>query len=212
MLPEYAGIMVKYSLGQATEEDFCKALMDTLIDPRWMMKWFSTEHGMSSPLADVVRRPGRELGQAMRSLVEISTRWANSLQASGLDADPTGKNGEIATQWRSMERQLLVSIAQQKANAIGIQLNGYEAEDVMVFCPGLTACIRSLYSSAWANIGEGRKEEPSDSQPVDALHALYAPYVQIFRADRFMAPHIQKQVASTKTLVVPRAYSGERDR
>lgn len=204
MRPEYAEVMMRYAMGRATEKDFSEALMSSLSDPRWMMKWFTTQHAMSSPIAEIVRKPGRELGQAMRTLVEDSARWAESLRDSGLDTDPTGKTGEISSRWKEMEERQLVSITSQVASARGIELGKYQPSDVGTCCPGITACVRSLYSSVWANVGGGRKEEPSDSQPVDALHAFYAPYVKVFRADRFMAPHIQKQVRYAGTIVVPR--------
>ena len=103
-----------------------------------------------------------------------------------------------------MEQRQLVDLVQKIANSKRIDLGSYAAADVEAYCPGISAGIKSLYSSVWANVGGGRKEEASDSQPVDALHAFYAPYVQIFRADRFMAPHIQKQVINAGTIVVPR--------
>lgn len=204
MRPEYAEVMGRYALGKATEKDFNEALMDSLRDPRWMMKWFTTQHALSSPIADMVRKPGRELGQAMRSLAEISTRWATTLRDASLDTDPTGKRGEITLRWQEMEERQLIAITQRMASAIGIELGEFEARDFDTHCPGISAGVRSMYSSVWANVGGGRREEISDSQPVDALHAFYAPYVQVFRADRFMAPHIQKQVGSAGTIVVPR--------
>ena len=109
----------------------------------------------------------------------------------------------ITLRWQEMEERQLMDITQSLANASGIELAKFSAKDIGTFCPGITAGVRSLYSSVWANVGEGRKEKPSNSQPVDALHAFYAPYVQVFRADRFMAPHIQKQVKSAGTIVVP---------
>lgn len=204
MLPEYAEIVGRYALGRATETDFEEALMDSLSDPHWMMKWFSTEHAMSSPIAEIIRKPGRELGQLMRALASTSMHWVSALRDAGFEANPTGKGGEIALCWQEMEERQLISVAQRIANAKGLELGKYEARDVETCCPGIATGVRSLYSSVWANVGEGRREEPSDSQPVDALHAFYAPYVQVFRADRFMAPHIQKHVGSTSTIVVPR--------
>lgn len=204
MRPEYAEVMGRYALGQATEKDFNDALMNSLTDPRWMMKWFTTQHALSSPIADMVRKPGRELGQAMRSLAEVSARWAMTLRDTGLDTDPTGKRGEITLRWQEMEERQLIAITQRMASAIGIELSEFEARDFDTCSPGISAGVRSMYSSVWANVGGGRREEVSDSQPVDALHAFYAPYVQVFRADRFMAPHIQKQVRSAGTIVVPR--------
>jgi hypothetical protein len=204
MLPEDAEVMVLYVLGRATEKDFTDALTKSLTDPRWMMKWFTTQHGLSGPIADIVRKPGRELGQLMRSLADNSMRWAEELRKKEITANPTGKNGEIKRQWLAMEDQQLVRIPKSSACGLGIDLGEYNAKDVEIFCPGIATGIRAMLSSVWANVGEGRKEEPSDSQPVDALHALYAPYVQVFRADRFMAPHIQKQLINSRTKVVPR--------
>jgi hypothetical protein len=204
MRPEYAEVMARYALGQATEKDFNEALMNSLSDPHWMMKWFTTEHSLSSPIADMVRKPGRELGQAMRSLAEISTRWASTLREADINADPTGKNGEITLRWHEMEDRQLLAITQRVASSNGLELGEYDANDVASSCPGIAAGVRSLYSSVWENVAGGRREQPSDSQPVDALHAFYAPYVQVFRADRFMAPHIQRQVKSAGTIVVPR--------
>ncbi len=169
-----------------------------------MMKWFTNQHAMSSPIADLVRKPGRELGNLMRALADSSKRWAEFLESSGLNSNRTAKSGEIALQWQEMERRQLVAVTQKAAVAGGFHFVGDSAADVEIHCPGITAAIKSLYSSVWENVGGGRKEEPSDSQPVDAIHALYAPYVQVFRADRFMAPHIQKYVKGSGTIVVPK--------
>jgi hypothetical protein len=204
MRSEDAEVMVLYVLGRATEKDFTDALTKSLTDPRWMMKWFTTQHGLSGPIADIVRKPGRELGQLMRSLADNSMLWADELRKKESTANPTGKNGEIRGPWLAMEDQQLIRITQFSACELGIDLGEYNAKDVEIFCPGIATGIRALLSSVWANVGEGRKEEPSDSQPVDALHSLYAPYVQVFRADRFMAPHIQKQLINSRTTVVPR--------
>ena len=204
MKVEHAEMMVRYGLGRATEREFTEALMDSLADPRWMMKWFTNQHAMSSPIADLVRKPGRELGNLMRALADSSKRWAEFLKSSGLNSNRTAKSGEIALQWQEMERRQLVAVTQKAAVAGGFHFVGDSAADVEIHCPGITAAIKSLYSSVWENVGGGRKEEPSDSQPVDAIHALYAPYVQVFRADRFMAPHIQKYVKGSGTIVVPK--------
>ncbi|MGE3432628.1 MAG: hypothetical protein AB7I22_16625 [Ramlibacter sp.] len=205
MLPEYAEMMVRWGLGQAGEEEFNRALMNSLRDPRWMMKWFSSQKAVASPVADIVRKPGRELGAVMRQLVEISVRWAGLMESIDPNSDPVGRNGEMSRKWTEMEEGQLVSLAERAAAGYQIPLvGGVSAADVDKFCPGISSCIRSLFSSVWTNIGGGRKEQPSDSQPVDALHAMYAPYVDVFRADRFMSPHIQKQVERHRTLVVSR--------
>ncbi len=204
MRPEYADVMTRYAFGRATEREFHDALSNSLTDPRWMMKWFTTQHAISSPIADIVRKPGRELGNAMRALVGASEQMINLLLESEPDVDPIAKSGQMTLRWREMEQGQLISLTRRLANLSGIDLGDCEVADIETCCPGLTSGVRSLYSSVWTNVGGGRKEAPSDSQPVDAMHAFYAPYVDVFRADRFMAPHIQKQVKNHGTVVVSR--------
>ena len=45
-----------------------------------------------------------------------------------------------------------------------------------------------------------RKAKLSDFP--DAMHAMYAPYVDVFRADSFMAPHVNRCVQRHSTIVV----------
>lgn len=205
MSARYAEVMTRYALGRASEEEFNIAFTQSLIDPAAVMKWFGTEHALSSPVAEIVRKPGRDLGEMMRSLVEISGQLASKLNDLGLDDSPFRQNGALAKQWSGMVEAQLVRMAQRIGEkSSGKYLIGFTAADVDIYCPGLSACVRSLFSSVWDNIGGSRKEPPSNSQPVDALHALYAPYVDVFRADRFMAPHIQRHVAHRGTRVVPK--------
>jgi len=202
MRPEYADVMARYALGRASGREFDEALMSSLVDPRWMMKWFASEHALSAPVAELVRRPGRELGQAMRQLVNASNQWTITLLSAGTGKNPTGKNGEIAKSWAAMVNRQLVNVAKSIGDVNKLTLGDVTAEDVDKYCPGLSAAIRSLYSSVWDSVNGAKKEQPIDSQAVDAMHALYAPYVTVFRADRFMTPHIQKQVKRHGTNVV----------
>jgi hypothetical protein len=204
MKPEDAEMVVRFWLGRATEAEFDKALNESLRDPQHMMKWFTTNHALASPISDIVRRPGRELGAHLRELVALAVRHAALLKEGGMDTAPTGRDGEILRRWEKQQDNQLINLVQRAAQAKGISLKNVIPKDIDKFCPGISATIRSLYSSAWDNVAAGRKEEPSDSQPVDALHAMYAPYVCVFRADRYMAPHIQKQVKRHGTIVVSR--------
>ena len=204
MRPDHAEVMVRYTLGKATEKEFHDAFTSSLKDPLWMMKWFSSQHSLSSPIAETIRKPGREIGHAMRKLAEANRAWTKALLAQSPDARPTSKTGVIYKRWQEMERQQLTSLVQRLAKSFGIGLKNVDSDDVIKYCPGLSTSVRSMYSSLWENVGGSRAEEASDSQSVDSIHALYAPYVDIFRADRFMTPHIEKFVNATGTIVVPR--------
>lgn len=197
MRPEYANLMGQYALGRVSEEQFTEALVGSLRDPRWMMRWFATDHSLASPISDVVRKPGRELGEQLRNLVKVSLDYANSLHIlNPTGHNPVGRHGEVSKQWADFQDRQIVSITQRVSTGwFQTEPTDLRVEHVNACCRGLVTALRSLYSSVWENVGGGRKEPPSDSQFVDALHALYAPYVDVFRADRFMSPHIERQVA-----------------
>lgn len=204
MKPEYAEVMCLYALGQASSDDFNAALNNSLLDPKWMMKWFSSEYALSSPIAEFIRKPGRELGQLMQSLVDLATLEAQTLTTPERNFDPLDKKGSVSLRWKNSLNQQLVSVVKKIAQSKNLDAENKTPKEIIDLCPGISVGIQSLYSSAWTNVAGGRKEEISDSQPVDSLHAFYAPYVKIFRADKFMAPHIQKYAMSSGTIVVPK--------
>ena len=70
-------------------------------------------------------------------------------------------------------------------------------------CPGLSVCIRALHS-AWGTAISKTPRQAKLSDFPDAIHAMYAPYMDVFRADSFMSAHIAKHVASKMTRVVPK--------
>jgi len=204
MRPDYAAVITDYAFGRASEAALVEALTNSLKDLQWMMKWFSTDHSLSNPIADIVRRPGRELGQLARHLVVTSLEYADMLREADLDADPTGPQGQLALRWKEMESSQLLGMVVRASRTRGIQLDEHSVAEVERYCPGITTGVKSLFSSIWMNVGGGRKKEPEDSQPVDALHAFYAPYVNVYRADLFMAPHIKNQCRNSGTIVVSR--------
>lgn len=196
MRPEHANLMSEYALGRASEEQFMEALTGSLRDPRWMMRWFATNHSLASPISDIVRKPGREFGELLRTLVKVSFDYTNKLIAlNPADHNPSGRHGELSKEWTDFQDRQILSITRMLSSRwCNTEITDVNIEDVNSSCRGLVTTLRSLYSSVWENVGGGRKEAPSDSQFVDALHALYAPYVDVFRADRFMSPHIERQV------------------
>ena len=58
----------------------------------------------------------------------------------------------------------------------------------------MTVAVRSLFSAWWTTTTK-MPRAPQSNDFADAMHAIYAPYVHVFRADSFMAPHIQKHAA-----------------
>lgn len=188
MRPQHAEILVKYCLSEATREEAVEAFSESLRDPSWLMRWFASKEDLAYPLVELVRKPGREMGEKFRFLVS----FAEEIRAvkHSLEYSPFSRSN-----WNEILDRGIVDVATGVAEHLCPGFGGQlDVEAVTKRCPGLTAMISSIYSSVWDNVSGSRKALPSDSQFPDAMHAVYAPYVDLFRADRYMAPHIQKHV------------------
>jgi hypothetical protein len=201
MRPEDAKVVGRYVLGKATAKEADDALLESLRDPRWMMRWFAAHHDQLTPVTEWLRGPSRDMTARMREIAARAKDLHRYEETRGPDARASLLS---ANRWRVAQNELLVNIATSLIEKLHPGTSAsVTVEQVDVHCPGLSTAIRSLHSSIGDAIG-AEPRTPQESDFVDAIHALYAPYVTVFRADRYMAPHIRKQVAHRGTLVVPR--------
>lgn len=196
-------VLRRYALNEATKEEATEAMKASLRDPCWLMRWFTEHPELAVPLADMVRQPGQMLGANLRSLVEMADR----LKASAGRGNGQSLWAQLPmsqqTDWMSRVERQLLGIVEEAGVHCGIRLESpITMKEVARSCPGLETTVRTIMTSVWDNIGGTRKVLPSDSQFPDATHAMYAPYVDVFRADSYMAPHIQRQVKRHGTQVV----------
>ena len=199
-----ADVFRRYALNEATKEEATEAMKASLRDPCWLMRWFAENPELAVSLADMVRQPGRKLGSEFRSLVEIAGRLKATAGYGG-NGRSLWEQLPISTQvdWANKVNRQLLGTAEKIGTRCGIKFDQPPTiGDMARSCPGLDATVRAMMSSVWDNIGGTRKELPSDSQFPDAMHAMYAPYVDIFRADAYMSQHIQRQVKRHGTQVV----------
>lgn len=203
MKEECARVFHRYTLGEASKEEATAAYRESLRDPCWLMRWFASGIELADHITEVVRKPGRELGAMARDLVAIRDKYLSSMAVAGFqDAQFSDLSVGSRASWARRVDELVIQVVNKQLRSCGLHMNQpLTSENTTRFCPGISAVVRSLMWSIWDNIGGSRKEAPSDSQAPDAMHAMYAPYVDIFRADKFMAPHIQKQVEHHGTLV-----------
>jgi hypothetical protein len=199
-----ADVFRRYALGESSKDEAAAAMRASLRDPSRLMRWFVENPELAKPLGDMVRGPGRTLGNAMRSLVafveDLETEGESGLVGqSMLDSLPF--RGKVL--WEDWVSGQVDRAVRGMALESGVELRAHHsAADFASYCPGIDAMVRSMLSSVWDNIGGNRRQLPSDSQFPDAMHAMYAPYVDVFRADSYMAPHIRAQVERHGTRVV----------
>lgn len=201
MRPDAARVLARYIAGAATATDATAAFESSLRDPRWMMQWFEKHHDKLTPFVSWARGPAAELTDKVRELA----RLVESARRNSLMTEETLASMYGPAKWEEWQASMLVGLA----NRLAEDLEPGAKLDVLLIdshCPGISATIRSLHS-AWRSITFERPRKPKESDFVDALHAAYAPYVDVFRADGFMSNHVAKQVARFGTTVAPKLAS-----
>ncbi|MDO8280576.1 MAG: hypothetical protein Q7T63_20990 [Burkholderiaceae bacterium] len=201
MRPDAARVLARYIAGGATAAEATAAFESSLRDPRWMMQWFEKHHDKLTPFISWARGPAAQLTDRVRELA----RHVEHARANPMITEERRVSTYGPAKWEELQANMLVGIAHR----FGEGLKSSAKLDIALVdkdCPGISTAIRSLHS-AWHSITFENPRTPKDSDFVDALHAAYAPYVDVFRTDGFMANHVAKQVARFGTTVVPKLSS-----
>lgn len=199
MRPADARTLMRFYTGHATADEATLAFRASLRDPRWMIQWFRQNHTELNEFVTLLRNPAARVVDAVLSAFEKAKeiRALDHTFGSGF-ADSIIINKE----WIEFQDSCLSNVAAQIAeSALNIRYQPLDPAILELRCPGLTVAVRSLFSAWWTTTTKmPRAPQPNDF--ADAMHAIYAPYVHVFRADSFMAPHIQKHVARYGVRVV----------
>lgn len=201
MRPQDAEVLSRYVLDQATPKEADDAFLESLRDPRWMMRWFATHHDKLTPVSEWLRGPSRDMIDRMKEMATHAKelRRFQSILGPEFKAEMLTSNG-----WRIAQDELLLNIANRLLGHFHPESSLCKSVELIDrYCPGLSVTIRSLHSSLWNSVSSDPRP-PQESDFVDAVHAMYAPYVTLFRTDRYMAPHIRGLVAHRGTQVVSR--------
>lgn len=204
MKPEYAETFARYSLGEASKAEASAALRASIRDPRWLMRWFASSPELAEPIVEIVRKPGREIGAKARELIDRRTRFQTDPETRDIKDALWNNSAEMKRDWEARTSSMVEGFAKRVCKEAGYPWPDSATHDAIAkYCPGLNAAVRSTMTAIWDSYGGSRRAQPSDSQFPDSMHAVYAPYVDIFRADRFMAPHVRRQLENATTTVVP---------
>jgi hypothetical protein len=199
MRPEDARVLGRFVVGDATPAQASRAFENSLRDPRWMMLWFEQHHAQLTPFIEWTRSPAEPFIASLLEMADLAV--ALRRQDAALKTDLTSSLLS-SKRWTEQQNLLLAKIAARFCTEFSFESAQPISTSVLEKkCPGLTVAVRSLHSAAWTVTSETPRK-PKLSDFPDAMHAVYAPYVDVFRADSFMAPYISKQVAKHGTTTV----------
>jgi hypothetical protein len=78
MHPDNAALLSGYVLGQVPASVAEAAFVQSLRDPRWMMRWFAAHHDKMNVVADWMRAPARSMHAGMRRVFDTLQRQEES--------------------------------------------------------------------------------------------------------------------------------------
>lgn len=170
-----------------------RRLKETFDNFDWVIENFGTDTDISAHYRKYLRNFGADMARNSRRLVE---KLLNS------------PNSKTRQKWIYDTGVMGLKLAEVYSNEFGFEpadhVSIIDVDDVEKSCPGFSAMNRCHMGLLWTYVGGQAKKEISNSAYIDALHVMYAPYVDIFRADKNMAPHAETAIKASSTRVVRR--------
>jgi hypothetical protein len=196
MRPEDALVLFRYIAGEASAAEAEAAFLESLKDPSWMMRWFARHSEKLTPLPEWVRGPARGITDRLK-MSAATARHLLDRHAGARDVLLSDRN------WGQLEDEGVAKVAGDLVAQFHPGVPFLEERPrIDQLCPGLSTMVRVMYAVLRDALGSPPRNL-RESDFVDALHTMYVPYVDIFRADRYMAPHVQQLAKRVGCTVVP---------
>ena len=199
MRPDDAKVIMDYTLGRATAEQADRAFLESMRDPRWMMRWFHEHYDRLGIVGDWVRAPSDKFIAVFSDMIEAGNKLLRFESETGVSTwiDLLSTAG-----WRSQADQMAITVINRLLQSEHpTSPPCHDTSLIDQYCPGFSTMMSVMNSSLRNSFGpRARKMKRNDF--VDAMHAMYAPYATVFRADAYMAPIVRKRVAQYQTTVV----------
>jgi hypothetical protein len=182
-------IVLRAAVGEASMEEKRTAFLESWNDLEWIVGFYDNLPELVDWYRDLVRKPSSWAAEALRTLVVL-------LQGREMPQE-MGRKG-----WKGLRDVHLMQIEAALATSVGLPHGHFQPEEFLRHCPGISAEAGVLYSFVWTYLAGAAKKEIPNSAAADAMHAVYAPYVDIFRTDRSMAPHVTQALEGMGTRVI----------
>jgi hypothetical protein len=204
--------------------DTYRALLRVLSDPRWLIKKLSSSPtelqaitgwlriggenavktisesiGQMQRLRSDIAKSDAEFRSAVKNLADVELRNQLTSQQNSQKQRRANDNAKL---WQDFFVSNVNTFTEKLATEFSLQhskvLDGKQAFEMY---PGISTFTSAIHH-AWRNATEIRPRQLMASDIGDAWHSVYAPYVDIFRADAFMTAPIHNAVKRYGTLVV----------
>jgi hypothetical protein len=180
----------RYCTGYGTSAEIGAALMQSFSDLTTLADWFEQHWEKVTPVTTWLRVSGENLKDSLLSVVSQIERMYADAQGSLLTAEQITMIGNRT--FEEMHSQLFANIINRIANHIGVKPPNVLPQESWRVAPGLFTAVEAMVAVGKASaLAPMNPRVPKRSDVGDVLHCLYIPFVDIFRADAFMANAIR---------------------
>ncbi|WP_156116543.1 hypothetical protein [Massilia sp. 9096] len=183
-----ARVFERYMLGKASRNDALKAVQDSVTDLVIFGHWHEREWSAASDLLKHVRKSGENFKS---TLLEARRQFDHLITPdSGLGSTLKKSLPSPSQVTKKVMDARIGKIATEVAHSMGIVPRSMI--DPWQVAPGTSCSIRLAIQVGHRSVLHSPPRAPSHSDFPDIYQAIYLPYVDIFRADRFMASQLSE--------------------
>lgn len=153
-----AKVLGNYVLGLATAHEARRAFLESLRDPRWMIKWFSNHSEKLSAIHQWIREPSENLHKSLIDVYEKARILRELLLQQGYDKNAIQRFA--AENKQQLQQDLLLRLTARVAELNEIQISQeLTIEAIRAGAPGLTMFVTTGVDSMWNSINQNPRNE-----------------------------------------------------
>lgn len=200
-LPPGSAQHLAESLAEGNAANIQSLLRKALSDLSCWPAWYAHHWDRVDPVSSFLRRGARNLNeQFATAALEVQQAYDQGLR-SGLAKDHL--DHAIRTSFKKSALPMYENMVMRLSDIQGIEPTATSQTKAWNLRPGLATIVAVHQQVARRNMGlSGRPRAPSDSDVGDILHCTHIPFVDVFRADGFMASVISEARLPFPTTVV----------
>ena len=213
-----------FRTGQGREQAM-NACHRALANPTFIMQRFASDFDKLDGVTEWLRQGGIDFAEKLGSstsaaqdllraftlhdiakeaeIEEIQNPVLKAERMSEFVAEKQTRQALVTNSWNKMQKSMLVDICTRIAEKNGVS-SAKDATTLLTQCPGISTAIAIFMYAAKRSALPTESRTLSASDFGDAMHGIYAPYVDIFRTDVFMADAVAKAVKLHGTKVARR--------
>ncbi|WP_158301332.1 hypothetical protein [Janthinobacterium sp. BJB426] len=191
-------IVKKYFIGEVSRNDALRALNKSITDVEVFGRWYTKDWSSASAMSQHLREIGAEFKKA---LCEARRQFENLMQNhTAIGEDPKKFLNLSMRTFYEVLADSSVQVARDIAESIGAISK--PIENPWRDAPGLTCALTLAMHVARRSVVSQQPRESKESDFPDAYHAIYLPYVDVFRADGFTASMLRECKLPFPTVIV----------